>query len=86
MRVGRVGGCDAREACRERSANAHFACRPDLGEAHGCLLGGAGADSEPAFEHRQHTEGELASRLEAPILPRKIESACARALAVRPGP
>jgi len=42
--------------------------------------------SEPAFERKQDAEGELAGRLEAPILPRDLESACARALAVRPSP
>ena len=42
--------------------------------------------SEPAFERRQHAEGELAGRLEAPILPRSLESACARALAIRAHP
>lgn len=42
--------------------------------------------SEPAFERRAHAEGQVASRLEAPILPRSVESACARALALRAGP
>lgn len=42
--------------------------------------------SEPAFERRQRAEGELTLRVEKPMVPRVVESACARQLAVRAGP
>jgi hypothetical protein len=39
--------------------------------------------SAPAMQRREQREGELASRLERPILPRSMESICARKLATQ---
>jgi hypothetical protein len=39
--------------------------------------------SAPAMQRREQREGELASRLERPMLPRSIESICARQLATQ---
>lgn len=39
--------------------------------------------SAPAMQRREQREGELASRLERPMLPRSIESICARELATQ---